>query len=460
MPFWKWSSEKKAEEALTKKLREYFVKNVKIPEADQARARSLVRDCIKDQIIEYCKQNSSLPILRIEYTGSVYERLKTEAADEVDIMVVLKTHKPLLWGDPEVLVEDVGKAGYALLKARDDSRLLSYANSEGYIDPKRLRNGWFYSLVDRAVNAFNRHGNSGVWLKVRYHGPAVQVDITEEQNDVLLLSVDLVPCFEIKNGQYFVPKSSDPVHDPSSSLLWRQSFSLDEKALLQHMDKDDHGCRRELLRIVKSIVKWQRTSLGPLESYHVKSAFVHYIKKNLDDWDSRSCRFLGKHFLGFLRELQSFLEEGNLPLYWLPEVNLLEEINPVVLKNMANRLKRILNSAEAEIDSILSSRIHLECLIDEDEIFNLHYTSHLEMPQLDVDGEERSSLQAFILSGVELVAESVQDVLNFAIICISFVLKVFDVILCCFLLLLAITVIIEVVEKAKLQLSIVTYKVP
>ena len=459
MPFWEWTSEKKAEEALTKKLREYFVKNVKIAEADQARARSLVRDCIKDQIIEYCKQNSSLPILRIEYTGSVYERLKTEAADEVDIMVVLKTDKPLLWGDPEVLVEDVGKAGYALLKARDDSRLLSYANSKGYIDPKRLRNGWFCSLVVRAVNAFNRHANSDVTLKVRYHGPAVQVDITEEQNDVLLLSVDLVPCFEIEKSQYFVPKSSDPVHDPFSSLLWRQSFSLDEKALLKHMDKDDNGCRHELLRITKSIVKWQRTSLGPLESYHVKSAFVHYIKKNLDDWDSRSCRFLGKHFLGFLRELQSFLEEGNLPIYWLPEVNLLEEINPVVLKNMANRLKRILNS-EAEIDRILSSRIQgWECLIDEDEIFNLHYTSH-EMPQLDGDGEERSTLQAFILSGVELVVESVQDVLNFAIVCISFVLKVFNVILLCFLTLLAVTVIIEIVEKAKLQLSLVTYKVP
>ena len=119
-----------------------------------------------------------------------------------------------------------------------------------------------------------------------------------------------------------------------------------------------------------------------------------------------------------------------------------------------------MNSAEAEIDSNLSSRTHLECLIDEDEIFNLHYTSHLDMPQLDANGEERSSLQAFILSGVELVVESVQDFLNFAIICISFVLKVFNVMLCCFLLLLAIAVIIEVVEKAKLQLSLVTYKVP
>ena len=67
------------------------------------------------------------------------------------------------------------------------------------------------------------------------------------------------------------------MHDPSSSLLWRQSFSLDKKALLKRMDKDDHGCRHEVLRIVKSIVKWQRTSLGLLESYHVKSTFVHYI---------------------------------------------------------------------------------------------------------------------------------------------------------------------------------------
>ena len=442
MPFRKWSSEKEAEEALTKKLREYFVKNVKIAEADQARARSLVRDCIKDQIIKYCKQNSSLPILRIEYTGSVYERLKTEAADEVDIMVVLKTHKPLLWGDPEVLVEDVGKAGYALLKARDDSRLLSYASSEGYIDPERLRNGWFCSVVVRAVNAFNSHANSDVRLKVRYHGPAVQVDITEKKTDVLLLSVDLVPCFEIENGQYFVPKSSDPVHDPSSSLLWRQSFSLDEKALLQCMDKDDNGCRHELLRIVKSIIKWQRTSLGLLESYHVKSAFVHYITKNRDDWDSRNSRSLGKHFLGFLRKLRSFLEEGNLAIHWHPKVNLLDEITPVVLENMANRLKRILNS-EAEIDRILSSRENGESVTQETS----SYISHLIVP-VNTDGE-MSTHQISIFSGPQLEFGLFQVFLKFVAACISLMLTLASVVLFCFLILILFAIIIVVVEKAK-----------
>ena len=39
-------------------------------------------------------------------------------------------------------------------------------------------------------------------------------------------------------------------------------------------------------------------------------SFAHYIIKNRDDWDSRNCQFLGKHFLRFLRKLQSFLELG------------------------------------------------------------------------------------------------------------------------------------------------------
>ena len=52
----------------------------------------------------YCRRNSTLLIQNLEYTGSVYERLKTEAADEVDVMVVLKTYKPWFWGHPEVVV--------------------------------------------------------------------------------------------------------------------------------------------------------------------------------------------------------------------------------------------------------------------------------------------------------------------------------------------------------------------
>ena len=330
---------------LTGKLRAFSVKYVKISEDDMARARRLVTDYVQDQVMVFCKQRSSRPILKLEYTGSVYERLKTEAADEVDVMVVLKTTRR------EIEVVGSGISGNVRLMARGDSVFRRYASQEGYIDPVRLRNSWFHSLVVQAVNDFDAKSPfSEVRLEVRYHGPAVQLDICRRRTNEKLLSVDLVPCFQLGESCYVAKpyNGSYPVSNPE--LLWRQSFSLQEKQILEYMDRDG-GCRHELLRIVKTVVKKQATSL-PLESYYLKTAFLHYIKGGgLQNWVSGDA--LGNHFLGFLRALQIFLERRNLPHYWLPGVNLLDNIAQVVTRNMAYRLQAILNS-EAERNKILS----------------------------------------------------------------------------------------------------------
>ncbi|KAJ7353778.1 hypothetical protein OS493_032363, partial [Desmophyllum pertusum] len=331
-------------DSLTKKLRDYSVKYVKISEKDMSNSRTLVKDYIEEQIMVYCRQKSSLPILRLEYTGSVYERLKTEAADEVDVMVVLKTTKS------EVMVEDPGVPGYVRLVARMDSNIRKYSSPEGYINPERLRNGWFYSLVDQAIRDFRaRSPGSDIQLVLRSHGPAVQLDIHRKGTGEKLLSVDLVPCFQVGPDYYVAKPYTGRGSVSSPGLLWRQSFSLKEKGILEYMDRD-HGCRHELLRIVKTIVNRERTSLGGLRSYHLKTAFMHYIKDKPDNWAGWNS--LGEHFLGFLRALQSYLESGNLPLYWLPGVNLLDDIDRVVVVKMADRLKRILNS-EVERNKIL-----------------------------------------------------------------------------------------------------------
>ena len=101
-------------DSLTKKLRNYSVKYVKISESEISVSRRLVKEHIEDQVMNYCRRNSTLPILRLEYTGSVYERLKTEAADEVDVMVVLQTKS-------DVVLQATEVPGYARLKARSDS---------------------------------------------------------------------------------------------------------------------------------------------------------------------------------------------------------------------------------------------------------------------------------------------------------------------------------------------------
>ena len=390
MPLLSWLL---ADYTLTKKLRNYSENYVKINELDKARSRALVRDYVEGHIIEYCRQYSPLPILRLEYTGSVYERLKTEASDEVDLMVVLKTDKPWFWGVSEVIAEKTDYPGYVRLKARDDSKLLAYTSPEGYINPERLRNGWFHSLLAQAVNAFNNSSpSSDVSFNVRYHGPSVQLDIMKKRSYVKLLSVDLVPCFEAAPGKYFVPKSSKCLSVPHPELLWRQSFSLREKDMLQCMDRNDHGCRHELLRIVKTIVNRDPTSLGRLDSYNLKTAFLHYISERRENWAGRNS--LGKHFVGFLKELQSWLERGNLPHYWLPGVNLLEDINQVVVEQMAYRLKNVLNS-RAEMNFILSRN----------------------MPQRE---EEMQNAQGYISSGLRLALELLFMLMENAFKCILF----------------------------------------
>ncbi|PFX17314.1 hypothetical protein AWC38_SpisGene18363 [Stylophora pistillata] len=252
----------------TSRLSEFSADHVNISEADMTRSRKLVKEYRKNQVMWYCPKKSTLPILRLEYTGSVYERLKTEAADGklakfncykysffVKIIhewndlpanvveIVLKASTAWLWDDPEVMVDDTDVPGYVRLKARSDSKYRKYAGPVGYINPERLRNGWFYSLVDEAVDDFRaRVPRSDVNVVVRQHGPAVQVDIFKKGTSYIdLLSVDLVPCFQIGSDNYYMAKSYGGRRFVSSpGLLWWQSFSLKEKELLEYMDRD-HG---------------------------------------------------------------------------------------------------------------------------------------------------------------------------------------------------------------------------
>ena len=337
---------------LTRILRDFSEKNVKIAEADKTRSKQLVKDYIEGHIMEYVERNSPLPIQGLEHTGSVYERLKTEASDEVDFMVVVKTAKPGrpgLRSDPEITVEQTGKPGYVHFRVREGSTLHSYATPEGFISPERFRDHWLHSLVSRAAKDFNDSSQSSdVHLHVRQHGPAVQLDITEKKTCAKLLSVDLVPSLETDAGAHFVPKPNKSLSTRHPDLLWRQSFSVAEKKTLKNMDKDDHGCRHELFRIVKTLVQNEPTSFGALNSYHLKTAFMHYIKQNPGNWAGQHS--LGDHFVGYLEELQKNLDKGDLQHFWLPGVNLLEQdgIEPVVTKQMANRLKNILKKKPKE----------------------------------------------------------------------------------------------------------------
>lgn len=324
--------------SLTQQLRRYSVDHVKITKEDTDQAKRMVDNYIKSEILQYISSNSPLAISKQEYTGSLYERLKTEAADEVDVMVVLQT------GKQEVIKQDAGVPGFVLLKVEKDSPLQKYTNTDGYIIPEKLRASWFFGLVQKAVNELTAKSPSlPVELEVRAHGPAVQLDITDK-NSGKKLSADLVPSFQLGSTDYFVAKTyngkKSPACDPK--LLWRQSFSLREKARLQDMDKEDHGCRHELLRIVKTMIRAEPT-FAKLTSYHLKTVFLHYNSNPKLSWGAD---MLGERFIEYMEILYAAIASKSLDHFWIQGVdyNLLDNIQDKTLDNMADRLRRILDS--------------------------------------------------------------------------------------------------------------------
>ena len=329
---WTLPKEPRRGDSLARTIRKFFNDEVKISKENRSRAKKLLKDYVEDEIIPYCKRNSPLPLLRLEYTGSMYEGLTCEAADEVDLMVILHTT------DLEVVVDTSEVPGYAKLRADVNSTLRRYADPWGYIIPAQIRLAWFQSLVIKAKNAFGmKFPLSPVCLRVSTHGPAVTLDISIDATGAkeTLLSVDLVLCFQIGPDDYFVAKPYEgrtPVCN--AELLWRQSFSLKEKKMLKGMDKD----RRELLRTVKTILK-RETTFARLTSYHLKTAFMHYMTNTTENLSGD--RSLEEHFLGFLGALQNSLTNRQLPNYWQPHINLLQDINQKVLENMAFRLTKI-----------------------------------------------------------------------------------------------------------------------
>ena len=319
-------------------------------------------DWAKDKISNYlepilalCRKNNPNIISHHEYTGSFYENLKTETPDEIDIMVALKGKEK----DFEVHEDE---AGYARLKIKDFQHPLRMHTRENCLTPEKVRQ-FFFGLVQKTLNDFQKlkeEEGLQVDLIVSANGPAVTLVITDKQTEdkenkkekqnenKLSLSADLVPSLLLSDTKHYVAKPKPEEESEKSisvdkSLLWRQSFSLSEKELIKKMDKPKPnrppGCRHELVRIAKTFRRKDST-LAKLSSYHIKTAFLHYCDKveNENDWDSDK---LGERFIDFLKFIMEKLQQHNLPNYFIPELNLLQEFQTDTLTNIEKRLSNL-----------------------------------------------------------------------------------------------------------------------
>ena len=357
----------KEEVILLKSLRKFYSGVVKIPQKETQWARERISKYL-EPILALCRKNNQEMISHYEYTGSFYERLKTEKADEIDIMVALKGKE----SDFEVS-EDT--KGYALLKPMHISRFANptFTNSE-FIMPSKVRQ-WFFGLVQKSVNEFVKSKEKEslpVDLVVTDNGPAITLVLTDKETPKakddkvkktkkkMKLAADLVPAFLLSDDKHYVAKplpttdSEEATSFDKSERLWRQSFSLKEKELLKNIDKPQSsqygGCRHELVRITKTVRRKDPT-LARLTSYHIKTAFLHYQDniKAEEEWRSN---MLAKRFIDFLQFIMEMVKNESLPNYFIADLNLLQEIGKDTLTNIEGRLTKLVNSFQ-ECNKIL-----------------------------------------------------------------------------------------------------------
>jgi len=189
-----------------------------------------------------------------------------------------------------------------------------------------------------------RHINDRI--KLRRHGPAVQMDVMDLPPIVgptnKIYSVDMVPTIAISNrngeNDYYVakPMKATCYHQ----IAWRRSFSVKEKERLTTLD-GGNGCRKQVLRVLK-VIRNREPGLAQLTSYHLKTALFRKIDE-LPDSAQWRIECLGQRLMDVIGQLRKDLENGFMQHYYLKDVNLLDGMKEPTVINMHNRLKNLMN---------------------------------------------------------------------------------------------------------------------
>lgn len=133
-----------------------------------------------------------------------------------------------------------------------------------------------------------------------------------------------------------MPKSHPNSDDPG--FEWRASFSLVEKKILRKI----HYLFRKVYLICKKITvikEWKKQYNFP--SYILKTAFLWTLEEK---W-SEPEKFTENNMLSMILEIFSYLkkyfEKNNVPNYFIPEMNILEQYSQTLKKDSINSIKLI-----------------------------------------------------------------------------------------------------------------------
>jgi thiol-disulfide isomerase/thioredoxin len=149
----------------------------------------------------------------------------------------------------------------------------------------------------------------------------------------------------IDDGFHIVPKSS-------TEGDFRLSFSYAETTLIASLTEFQH----KILLSFKAVVKYHQNTWSPnikeiLTTYHLKTiAFWYFENKSQDSFTEKT---VATHLIILLQELAKSLRNRELPMYFMPKVNLFRNAeNPEEAIDIAEQMELLSNDFARLIDGI------------------------------------------------------------------------------------------------------------
>ena len=162
-----------------------------------------------------------------------------------------------------------------------------------------------------------------------------------------------------QSGFHLVPKSS-------AAGDFRLSFSCAETRLIRTLSPLQH----KVIRAFKAVVKYHQNIWNPpvkeiISSYYLKTiAFWHFEKTSKEFWTKET---LVHHIVTLLHELAEALRVQNLPMYFMPKVNLLQEVDdPAVMLNLIENFSQLSLNFSAMSEAINTASIEASIFLNSD----------------------------------------------------------------------------------------------
>jgi hypothetical protein len=294
---------------------DFFQRYVEVNQSEMERMRGVYNN-LKVRVKRVISQHLPFQVRKFIDRGSSFENLKVLNPNEFDCLVRIQPSGSLQRQSDgrRITVQTSGPSSSSAGQGSPGSGIFRADNVRHL----------FQSALQKFITA--NQGQGGFSYKLSTHGPATTMEV--QQHGRFLFSVDFVPLLVVAD----VWMIAKPHQEAGTEHMWMRTSCKEEA----HWAFNISPQYRKVLMIFKVLRLWKHSQMGMLSSYCYKTAFLRWYHQ--EKYRSPS---LASLIVDFMNYLEKELRGRSLKTYPNDEFNLLEDINPISLDNLASFIQNL-----------------------------------------------------------------------------------------------------------------------